>query len=77
MTGMQRDSVVQQSHKTNLTLHAASLLLNPNRSLDSSALMTDLGLSPLVHLYLSSFRLIPKNSDFCARRINIDDAMPV
>ena len=44
MTGMQRDSVVQQSHKTDLTLHAASLLLNPNRSLDSSALMTDLGL---------------------------------
>ena len=36
-----------------------------------------MGLSPLVHPCLSSLRLIPKNSDFCAQRINIDDAMPV
>ena len=36
-----------------------------------------MGLSPLVYLYLSSLGLIPKNSDFCAQRINIDDVMPV
>ena len=36
-----------------------------------------MGLSPLVYLYLSSLRLIPKNSDFCAQRINIGDVMPV
>lgn len=36
-----------------------------------------MGLSPLVHLCLSSLRFIPKNSDFYALRINIDDVMPV